>query len=249
MITDLNFDRLPLDPVRNSVLDPVSYQRCASTPSLPARLALPHYCPTPPPMCISSRYPPQSELKAVLRALCSLNSFSLQEVLAPSPAPPLPDQRAECCRVTQLPGRPQRGTNRARWYFGFDSDGYILVVARTAASKRLWPQTAAGDALPVRLHRWLAMVEPGADTLHSCDDPCCIRRAHVTGGSRSSNTSDSWRRLRRLPRPPHPLVQTPRSEPPPALPPLDPNIAKREKVFVLAGFSSPSKLARALLRK
>ena len=209
--------------------------------------ASPHACrwPMPPPTRDLSRYPPQSELKAVLKALCPLNNFSLQEVLAPSPAPsaPLsPDQCGDCCRVCQLPGRPQRGINRARWYFGFDCDGYILVLARTAAAKRLWPQTAAGDALPVRLHRWLAMVEPGADTLHSCDDPSCIRRAHVTGGSRSSNTSDSWRRLRRLPRPPHPLVQTPRSEPPPALPPHDPNIAKREKVSYWRASRRPASL-------
>ena len=203
----------------------------------------------PPPTRAVSRYPPQSELKSVLKALCPLNNFSLQEVLAPSPAPPAPPEPTVCCRVENLPNLPRGGLNRSRWYFGMDSDGYILVTARTSASKRRWPHTAAGETLPVRLHRWLANVPPGHDTLHSCDTPSCIRRAHVTSGTRSVNVADSWRRLRRLPSSPCTSTQPPRAEPPPPLPSHDARVASREAIFVMTGFGSPSKLARILLRK
>ena len=194
-------------------------------------------------------YPPQSELKAVLKAVCSKNSFSLEELLSSSSALASPAQKADCLRVTQVPVRPVGGINRARWWFGIDSDGYIMVVARTPAAKRVWPQTKAGAALPVRLHRWMANVRPGGQTLHSCDDPTCICRAHMSPGTRSTNAADCWRRLRREPRPPSSPIQTPRAQPPPPLPRHDERTATREAIFVVAGFGSPSKLARKLVRR
>jgi hypothetical protein len=107
----------------------------------------------------------------------------------------------------------------------------------------------AALSLPVRLHRWLARVRPGGNTLHSCDNPCCIKRAHVTAGGRSQNVADSWRRLRRVARPPSFPIQPPRAQPPPPMPSHDARIAAREAVFVMTGFGSPSKLARTQLRK
>jgi hypothetical protein len=199
-----------------------------------------------PPARDPRQYPPPAELKAVLRAICSLNSFTLDQVLA---APVASAPCSECCTVQELPTRPLRGPSRARWYFGSDRDGYIMVRARSASAARLWPTASTGEALPVRLHRWLANVGPYGETMHACDNPRCIRCSHVTEGTRAANVRDTWSRLRRVHAPSIPPRSTPRSEPPPPLPSHDPNIASREAIFVMTGFSSPTKLARALTRK
>ena len=203
----------------------------------------------PPPPRGKPQYPPKGELRPVLKAIADLNAFSLQQVLKPSSLPACAAQPSECCIVKNLPVQPEGGSSRARYVFGIDCDGYVLVRARSSAARRVWPQTKAGEPLPVRVHRWMLQVRPGLDTLHACDHPSCIARAHLTSGSRSANMADSWRRLRRLPQPSCPAPPTPRLQPPPALPAHDSKVAHRERIFVLAGFSSPTKLARTLLRK
>ena len=97
----------------------------------------------------------------------------------------------------------------------------------------------------------MLQVPQGGETLHSCDHTRCIRRTHLSIGTHSKNLGDAWargRRKRRLTPDPNKVIQTPRLEPAPALPALNEKTAKRESIFVLAGFSSPSKAARAQLR-
>ena len=223
--------------------------RLLATESVPTTPHPTARCPMPPPPRANPQYPPKAELRRVLKAITDLNHFSLEQVLKPASSPACAAQRADCCIVQHLPVRPPGGASTARYVYGIDSDGYVLVRARSSSARRVWPQTSAGEPLPVRLHRWMLQVRPGVDTLHACDTPGCIARCHLTSGSRSANMADCWRRQRRLPQPSCPAPPTPRLQPPPALPAHDTKVAHRERIFVLAGFSSPTKLARTLLRK
>lgn len=197
------------------------------------------------------RYPPAGMLKSVLQALCEVNSFSVQEVIKTNleQGQTLGEARS-CCLIQCLPKQPPDGHRRRMWYFGRDRDGYVLVTACSAATMRVWPRDANGSALPVRLHRWILSVPRGGETLHSCDTPSCIQPSHISIGTHSENLRDAWRRgcrrRRRVPPSPTTTVQA-RLEPAPPLPTLGPKRAARESVFVLAGYGSPSKLARAQL--
>jgi hypothetical protein len=203
----------------------------------------------------SRRYPPVDQLESVLQELSRLNNLSVQQLLSmegPGSTGVSPDEvHTNCCLIRCLPVQPPGGHTNLEWFFGHDRDGYVLVTARTEATKSVWPQDSQGCALPVRLHRWMLQVPQGSETLHSCDHTRCIRRTHLSIGTHSKNLGDAWargRRKRRLTPDPNKVIQTPRLEPAPALPALNGKTAKRESIFVLAGFSSPSKAARAQLR-
>ena len=199
-----------------------------------------------------AQYPPPALLaQAVdLVAAVQANGFSAADALSAADDAAADDALVgECCEVLELPRQPRRGRaaasrSRNAFYFGRDADGYILITPVDSAD---WPLCAAGRPLPVRLHRWVAGVEAGALALHKCDNPSCIRRSHLARGTAGGNLFDAHARQRRAARwaaaPSRGRTVTPAPEPPPRR--LDEPAERREAIFCMAGWTSPSKLARA----
>ena len=199
-----------------------------------------------------AQYPPAALLAQAVELVAAVqaNGFSAADALsAADDAADADELVGECCQVLELPRQPRRGRaaapcSRNAFYFGRDADGYIIVTPVDSAA---WPLCAAGRPLPVRLHRWVAGVEAGALALHRCDNPSCIRRSHLARGTAGGNLFDAHVRQRRAARraaaPSRGRAVTPAPEPP--LRRLEEPAERRESVFCMVGWTSPSKLARA----
>ena len=196
------------------------------------------------------RYPPVGERTRAIAAITALNTYSAAQIEGSSGAAPL--RRKDCCSIAHLPRRPSKGgVNQARHYFGMDADGYVYVKARSRAALRSWPVDKYGDPLPVRLVRWMLDAGQGQVVRHHCDNPSCIRRAHLILGTASENVADSWRRTRRTsasPAPPPASHATPRAAPPPSLPAAPESCQRADQLFCITGYHSPGKLARKRAR-
>ena len=194
-----------------------------------------------PPRSGGACYPSAAEQRRIIAGICRVNSFSEDQVFGRVEMPP-----DECCSVEHLP----RANAKARYYFGMDRKGYVLVSPRSRAAIRLWPSKETAEAVPARVARMLAATPAGQQARHTCDDPSCIRRMHVVPGSASDNLRDAYRRNRRNIRPPSPppTRPTPRALPAPRLPPPPPECRSNDLLFCVTGYHSPGKLARKRAR-
>ena len=186
-------------------------------------------------------YPPKAELRRVIREICSVNSFNVEEVMGGG-------ADSDCCVVERLPKRPARGrVNMGRYFFGQEDPGYVIVSPRSSAAVKVWPFTPHGVHPPVRLQRWLVMARQGEHAAHSCDNPACVNVGHLRRATAASNLKDAHDRNRRS-KAPCAAVSTPRVVPPPRLPAAPLSHRRADKVFCVTGFHSPSKLARMRAR-
>lgn len=98
-----------------------------------------------------------------------------------------------CCTVstTESPGA------FGPLYLGQDKEGYVIVSPhRDQGSALQWPRLQR-RLKPVRLSRWLLNAAEGAVVRHMCDNPRCIKIAHLRVGSQADNLKDCLRRKRR----------------------------------------------------
>jgi hypothetical protein len=193
-------------------------------------------------------YPPAHVALRAVQILARLpgNDFTLP---TPTPtsdscAPARSQELGSCWKVSQLPTCDD-GSNE--FYFGQNSDGYIIVTPRNPVSE--WPKVKGGRPMPMRLTRWLMRAPPGMKVLHACDEPACVRAAHLRVGSQAENLRDALERGRRRSGSPASSSQGEKraarllGEPPPS--PAFPSLEDpREQVFCVAGFASPAKAAR-----
>ena len=174
------------------------------------------------------------------------------------PLSPASALAARCCVVTELPHQPRGRAEGNKLTFGQEVDGYVLVKPRAELDG--WPLLQTGEPRPMRLTRWLVRAGAGESALHACDKPACIRRAHLSRGSDSTNLTDAHARERRTHQPRMSKeaaaataagLATARAArlaaPPFSAAGESAAAAARERVFV-TGFASPSKRARLLAR-
>jgi hypothetical protein len=198
-------------------------------------------------------YPPAHVAARAIEILARLpgNDFT-SPTLSPLPDPCAPARLQElgpCWKVSQLPSCPEES---GEFYFGRNVNGYIEVTPRAPVSE--WPKVKGGRPRPLRLTRWSMRAPPGVNVLHACDDPSCVRSAHLRFGSQADNLRDAIARgRRRLGGSPASSVRASRRPtrrrdeltPATAFPCLE---DARERVFCVAGFASPTKAARKLAR-
>ena len=204
-------------------------------------------------VCSSCRdaFPPDEDLSKVLEAVCALNGFEPANVLKNCRGGArLNAARWPCCVVEELPAQPRhRDAPRNPFTFGQEADGYVLV--RAERPRTGWPLSKRGQPLPIRLHRWVSKTRPDLFATHACDDPRCIAASHICPATVAENNKDTAKRKRRRIRQPArqkaaAQQQAERRAPAPTLTPGTPRVASRERVFCLAGYSSPTRLARRL---
>lgn len=194
-------------------------------------------------------YPSQSVCKRAVHALCALagNDFTAADVWYDGRCM---SRRRGCCLVAQLPGDIPGSKPRYsdQFYFGRDSEGYILVNDRANIDD--WPRTCDGGerTLPIRLTRWITQASPHAVVRHACDEPACIRKAHLHAGTHRENLSDAYARGRRhrtstVARP----ARAQRAAPSPSASTCF-ELNDRDREFPLAQFYSPSKKARKIAK-
>lgn len=193
-------------------------------------------------------YPTGAALERMLAELARVNDFTVADVMGNK------DPR-RCCIVQHLP--PGKGARRRRGvYYGIDADGYVIARAAAARGGGGWPVLSTGEPAPVRVHRAVSVIPPHMMGMHACDEPACIRRLHITAGAACDNNSEAHERGRRwaaaaAASSSAAAVRTPRltgSPVKPARARLGAASEARERLFCVAGFSSPSKRARALAR-
>ena len=140
------------------------------------------------------RYPASPLLLTALRTLQSnpANAFTVQDVLCPTSA------EEPCCIVNSTcdliePAAPADTDAGRTFYFGQDSDAYTIYRLTRAAACQL-----GRSSLPERLHRWVARAGDHEIVRHTCNNPQCVKRAHLSAAVGSaSNVRDSWRKGRR----------------------------------------------------
>lgn len=198
----------------------------------------------------SVTYPSRRLLHEVVETLsqCPGNEFTACDVLTARRG-----RDSHCCIVNELPPSEGRPSATEAVYFGRDSDGYIVVVARSPT--RGWPLTATEQPCPVRLGRWIVAAATGEVARHTCDTPGCIARAHLIRGTQGQNLDDALKRKRRVR-----VVRTARSNPmgrhandapslTPAPRPQRTAAVDADELFCVTGFYSPSKKARKQSRE
>jgi hypothetical protein len=198
-------------------------------------------------------YPPAHVAARAIEILSRLpgNHFTLPTP-SPLPDPCAPARSQElgpCWKVSQLPtGDDESG----EFYFGRDCKGYVNLMPRSPLTE--WPRVKGNRPRPLRLTRWIMRAPPGVNVLHACDQPACVRAAHLRFGSQAENLRDAIERgRRRLGGSPTSSVQASRRPtrrhdeltPATAFPCVD---DARERAFCVAGFASPTKVARKLAR-
>ena len=190
-------------------------------------------------MCYLSK----ARLESVLAALAAVQGNpSLADLLKPGRH----DGAGECCEVKAIPS--QRGKEGV-WYFGIEQEGYVLVRPRTHQS--WWPRhTSEGTPLPIRVARLQLQPERDLLTLHHCDNPSCLSRAHLYAGSPSDNLNDAYKRGRRNTRKTTGVAKARPSTPlacraaPTRAAALSTCTVELNRAFPLAGWHSPSRAAR-----
>ena len=137
--------------------------RSESEPDARERAHEPVSC-SPPASRMEARcYPSHSVCKRAVHALCALagNDFTAADVWYDGRCT---SRRRGCCLVAQLPGDIPGSKPRYsdQFYFGRDSEGYILVNNRANIDE--WPRTCDGGerTLPIRLTRWITQAEARA---------------------------------------------------------------------------------------
>ena len=142
-----------------------------------------------------AHYPPDylADLAVHMLAAEAGNNFIARDVLDGAQRGTRGNSPSDgCCTVFELPIAAGRAEP---FYFGCDKDGYTVLTAR--AHIEGWPLSRSGCLLPMRLTRWLVRAPEGTVTRHTCDNPRCIRIAHLKVGQSADNVGDAIRRGRR----------------------------------------------------
>ena len=141
-------------------------------------------------------YPPSPLRTAALRLIADQGAHEWSAEDALQELSPASAQAARCCLVRVLPHQPvERGAPGNELTYGQQSEGYVIVKPRRCSAE--WPTLSTGEPRPIKLHRWLVGAQEGEIVMHSCDEPTCVRRAHLSRGSASANLADAHRRGRR----------------------------------------------------
>jgi len=178
-------------------------------------------------------YPPAARLRRCVTALAQANDFKV-DTASRTPASQRARVLVPCCLVQQTPAHGVADD----YYVGIDSDGYPIV------------SDVLGGA-PIRVSRWLLRAKPGEVAAHSCDRPACVARAHLRACPQRENLADAIAKGRRRRKPPASPVRGGRASVAhtrPARSNVPRRADPRDAVFCVAGFNSPSKMARKLMR-
>ena len=197
---------------------------------------------SPPPLIPARvRYPSTGLQQLVVKELAALNNFNAEDVYKKLAVGTDPGS-VQCCLVHQRPHRRMHKP-RSPLYYGHEGPGYTLVSPRDAELCTPWPTlpTTCRPA-PVRLHRWLLQASEHCEVLHACDDPRCIRVAHLATGTHAQNLRAAHDRGCRSKRPLLPTTPTTRLQVPTPLP--TPTFDARDATFCVVGWHSPTKKAR-----
>ena len=137
-------------------------------------------------------YPPSAQRRLALRMIAALspNKFSVAE--AEEDLSPRRAAEAQCCTVMALPHQPAaEADQKHELTFGQREAGYVLIKPREGGPGWRRGAPPSNDILPVDLHRWQQRTPAHLWACHSCDNPRCIRRAHIRNDEPRTNVEDS----------------------------------------------------------